>query len=143
MVEKATKESKNIAAMRENIKNGWETGVKNDFTFCLGPPIEKIYTGARHCWKMVAEVLYHLVWGHLCFWKDINDHIPFNPEHSPSEVLGRECSVSKINSTLFKIDKNSRTNVHDWPSLLEQWNWEPFSGFYEGHIQKVKFYGST
>ena len=40
MVEKATMESKTKAATRKGIKTDSDTGVKNDFIFCLGPPIE-------------------------------------------------------------------------------------------------------
>ena len=38
----------------------------------------------------------------------MKDQTPFNPEHSPSAVLGQEGSVSKMNSTLLKLWRVSR-----------------------------------
>ena len=48
MVEKATMESKTKATMWKSIKTDSETGVQNDFTFCLEPPIEK--TNSERFW---------------------------------------------------------------------------------------------
>ena len=45
MVENATMESKTEATMRKRIKNESENGVINEFTFCLGSPIEKTNSG--------------------------------------------------------------------------------------------------
>ena len=45
MIEKATMESKTKTATWKSIKTYSETGAKNDFTFCLGPPIKKTNSG--------------------------------------------------------------------------------------------------
>ena len=49
MVEKATMESKTEGTMWKSIKSVSEIGVKNDFTFCLGPLIET--TNSELCFK--------------------------------------------------------------------------------------------